>query len=133
MFGTLASLPGSNSLAAAKRTNVLALCPYASDRVRLRDIFRKHCVRLFEAVSWRDGEGLARYRPEIVICEAILPDGDWKLVLQGTSTLKDSPRVIVISSNANASLWVEVLNLGGYDLLSKPLVEEEVVRVVGPV
>lgn len=113
-------------------TNVLVLSPHAADHVRLREMFRKHRVRLLEALTLQEGiRGLLRHRPEVVICEAILPDGDWKLVLGQTSPLKNAPKLIVISSHATESLWVEILNLGGYDLLAKPLVEDEVVRVVG--
>lgn len=83
-------------------------------------------------MTWREGaETLMRHLPDVVICEDALPDGDWKLALGQTSPLKNAPRLIVVSSHANESLWVEVLNWGGYDLLSRPLVEDEVVRVVG--
>ena len=37
----------------------------------------------------------------------------------------------MISRQAHESLWAEVLNLAGYDVLPKPLVKDEVVRVVG--
>lgn len=36
----------------------------------------------------------------------------------------------MISRLADESLWAEVLNLGGYDVLPTPLVEDEVTRVV---
>jgi hypothetical protein len=35
-----------------------------------------------------------------------------------------------MSNQADESLWAEVLNLGGYDVLPKPLVRDEVKRVV---
>jgi PleD family two-component response regulator len=134
MFASRVPVPKSEQIGASKRraANVLVLCSHASDRVRLREIFRRHGVRLCEAVTWKDGtEVLARYRPQVVICEAFLPDADWKRVLGQISLLKDAPRLIVLSSHADESLWSEVLNSGGYDLLIKPLVEDEVVRVVG--
>jgi DNA-binding response OmpR family regulator len=110
---------------------VLLLCPLAEDRVRLNEMLRKHDLKLHEAVTWRQGaELVARFRPHVVICEAVLPDADWKQVVNRTSRQKDAPRVIVISSQADDFLWAEVLNLGGYDVLPKPLVQDEVVRVV---
>jgi DNA-binding NtrC family response regulator len=110
---------------------VLLLCPLAEDRARLSEMLRKYGLKLYEAVTWREGAGtLARHRPHVVICEAILPDADWKRVVNRTSRRKDAPRVIVISSQADDFLWAEVLNLGGYDVLPKPLVQDEVVRVV---
>jgi FixJ family two-component response regulator len=35
-----------------------------------------------------------------------------------------------MSRHADERLWAEVLNLGGYDLLAKPLEGDEVSRVV---
>jgi len=111
--------------------DVLALCPRAADRIRLREIFCKSDVNLHESETWREGtEALERCQPQIVICEATLPDADWREVLCRTSSLSDAPRMIVVSSQADESLWAEVLNLGGYDVLPTPLVEDEVVRVV---
>lgn len=116
----------------ASRAEVLAVCPRPEDRIRLHEIFREYHLALHEAVTWRDGaENLARHRPQVVICEARLPDADWKEVLDQTASLRDAPRLIVISSQADESLWAEVLNLGGYDVLPKPLVKDEVARVVG--
>ena len=116
----------------ARAPAVLALCPLAADRRRLREIFRGAPVNLRESATWREGtETLWRCRPQIVICEAILPDADWKEVLRRTESLAAAPRIIVVSSEADESLWSEVLNLGGYDVLPMPLVEDEVVRVVG--
>jgi DNA-binding NtrC family response regulator len=112
-------------------SRVLAVCPRPEDRVRLHEILRGHRFRLDEAVTWRDGARcLALNRPHVVICEATLPDADWKEVLGETASLSDAPRVIVISKLADESLWAEVLNLGGYDVLPTPLIEDEVTRVV---
>jgi hypothetical protein len=57
---------------------------------------------------------LTHCQPQVVVCEATLPDADWRQVLGRTSTLKNTPRVIVVSSQADESLWAEVLNLGGF-------------------
>lgn len=112
-------------------SRVLTICPQPEDRVRLHEILRGHRFRLDEAVTWRDGvKRLALNRPHVVICDATLPDADWKKVLGQTASLSDAPRLIVISRLADESLWAEVLNLGGYDVLPTPLVEDEVTRVV---
>jgi len=111
---------------------VLAISPHADDHVRLHEIFRKRAVKLYRASTWREAsQRLARDRPQVVICEAALPDADWTEVVGVTAWQRDAPRVIVISRLADESLWAAVLNLGGYDVLSKPLAQEEVVRVVG--
>jgi FixJ family two-component response regulator len=38
--------------------------------------------------------------------------------------------VIVAAHHADDRLWMEVLNLGGYNVLAKPLLEQEVFRMI---
>ena len=64
------------------------------------------------------------------MCEALLPDGSWKDLLVGMERTKASPVLVVTSNIADESLWAEVLNLGGYDVLAQPFDRAEVIRVV---
>jgi DNA-binding response OmpR family regulator len=73
---------------------------------------------------------LADSRISVVICEGVLPDDNWKDLLAGMGRAKASPVLVVTSSIADESLWAEVLNLGGYDVLAQPFDREEVIRVV---
>jgi DNA-binding response OmpR family regulator len=67
----------------------------------------------------------------LVICEALLPDGSWKDLLASERRARASYVLVVTSRVADESLWAEVLNLGGYDVLAQPFDREEVTRVVG--
>ena len=67
----------------------------------------------------------------VVICERDLPDGNWRDVMTQTDLMPQRPLLIVTSMFADERLWVEVLNLGGYDVLQKPFDEKEVVGMVG--
>jgi len=69
-------------------------------------------------------------RISVVICEALLPDGNWKDLLARMASAQASPVLVVTSKVADESLWAEVLNLGGYDVLAQPFDREEVARVV---
>ncbi len=63
----------------------------------------------------------------MVITECELAGGlSWRDLLAEI----DEMGVIVTSKVADERLWAEVLNLGGYDLLMKPLDPAEVLRVV---
>jgi DNA-binding NtrC family response regulator len=73
---------------------------------------------------------LCRSHPRVVVCERDLPDGDWRDVLEVTASLLSPPPVIVTSRLADDYLWAEVLNLGGYDVLAKPLDKQEVNRTL---
>ena len=73
---------------------------------------------------------LADSRISVVICETPLPDGSWKDLLACMARAKASSVLVVTSKLADESLWAEVLNWGGYDVLAQPFDREEVTRVV---
>ncbi len=66
----------------------------------------------------------------IILCECKLPDGSWSEILKKISGAAEEPLLIVTSRIADVSLWAEVLNLGGYDLLAKPFSRQEVRHVL---
>ena len=68
-----------------------------------------------------------------IFSESFLPDGSWKDLLELTSTLDKPPVLIVTSRLADDFLWSEVLNLGVYDVLLKPLVKDEVLRMLASI
>ena len=66
----------------------------------------------------------------IILCDCNLPDGNWSQILDRISGAAEQPLLIVTSRVADVSLWAEVLNLGGYDLLAKPFSRQEVQHVL---
>jgi DNA-binding response OmpR family regulator len=119
-------------LPSPENISILLVSPYREDHSSIGHILHhdgwhiSRCTSLKEAVTH-----LETNAPSIVICERDLPDGSWKDVLSYSETLKNPPLVLVASRHADESLWGEVLNLGGYDVLTKPFDCSEVTRVVG--
>jgi DNA-binding NtrC family response regulator len=72
---------------------------------------------------------LRRHCFAAVICESELIDGTWRDVLEELTTQAPPPPLIVTSFLADASLWAEVLNRGGFDVVRVPFEEEELARV----
>lgn len=72
---------------------------------------------------------LRRYRFAAVLCESELIDGTWRDVLEELATQVPALPLIVTSFLADASLWAEVLNCGGFDVVRVPFQEEELARV----
>jgi hypothetical protein len=65
-----------------KRANksgaVLVVCPEPETRGRLREMPCQNGLRMYEAGAWREATAsLVLRRPQIVLCEALLPDADW--------------------------------------------------------
>ncbi len=66
----------------------------------------------------------------VLIADSNLPDGTWRDLLRETDTIPSRPRVIIASRLADERMWTEVLDQGGFNVLEKPFVAEELFRVV---
>ena len=65
----------------------------------------------------------------IILIDSDLPGG-WKIFLQDVQARAHPPALIVLARVGDERLWAEVLNLGGYDVLAKPLDRAEVDYVI---
>jgi len=120
----------------SKRVNVqaplpvhklLSICPKTDDHDTLRCIVTDHDWRISSAGTLYDAlQKLISERFAVVFCEERLEDGSWTDLLHHPS---QSP-VVVTSRLADARLWGEVLNLGGYDVLAKPFNSREVLHLL---
>jgi CheY-like chemotaxis protein len=77
------------------------------------------------AVDGLQGSGVS-----IVLCGREGASCTWKDVLEHVGRFPAPPMVIVASRTADEYLWAEALNLGAYDVLSKPYHPAEVIRVL---
>ena len=113
-----------------KQSTLLAVTPYPADQQSLGDILRPHNWNITTVETWNEARTfLACADADVIMCECKLPDGMWRNLLNSLDTLGQHPPIVVISRDADESLWAEVLNLGGYDILQKPFDEMEVLRV----
>lgn len=58
------------------------------------------------------------------------PGTDWRVILQSLAASARPACVILVSRVADDNLLREVIRLGGYDVLPKPLREDAVARVL---
>jgi DNA-binding response OmpR family regulator len=102
--------------------------------VGLPDRDREQLERIFRHTNWELRAlptlalSLAQLPAPVVLCDRHLPDGSWRELLRQAHNWRNPPRVIVTSPAADNALWAEVLNLGGYDVLARPFVPDEVYR-----
>src|SRR5687768_14714457 len=127
-------VPGAS--AAFENIALLLVTPSADDENAVRKIIKtptispaiskiSRCAGVEETLQKLDS-----ITPAVVLCERDLPDGSWKAILNACEAMEKAPLVVVLSRHADDRLWAEVLNLGGYDVLSKPFDATEVTRVV---
>jgi DNA-binding NtrC family response regulator len=67
---------------------------------------------------------------QVILTEALLPDGTWLDVLGLARVLTPGLEVIVTDRFADARFWAEALNLGAYDLIAQPFAASEVQRIL---
>ncbi len=100
-------------------------------------ILAVYLAGLFEKFGWTVrlsadlGEArdfLADHRAAVVICEESLPDAAWQEAVFTLDAIPDPPMLVVIGRDK--SLLDEVLALGGFDVLTRPLREAEVIWTV---
>lgn len=110
---------------------VLAITPSDEDHEILRSIFFQSNWTIHAARNCVEASGfLSAHDIPVIICERTLPDGTWKDVFALAGALPKPAQVLVASRLADERLWAEVLNLGGYDVLLKPFVPDEVFRSI---
>jgi len=111
---------------------ILAILDRDSDVKGLREIVREWGARLHvrrTLAGFR--RQLDREPPDVVVSNASLQDhSDWKHVLHEIESAGGVQPLIITSRVADESLWAEVLNLGGFDVLAQPFDREEVTRIL---
>src|SRR5688572_32862964 len=109
--------------------SILLVSPYPKDQTDLRHVLHHARWKITHAANFSAAAVLLQEQtPSVVLCERNLPDGNWKDILEQASQQENPPNLLVISRHADESLWAEVLNEGGYDVLLKPFDVSEVTR-----
>ena len=72
---------------------------------------------------------LNKCRFSVVFTDVHLRDGSWRDVLSQTADLVDAPRIVVLATDVDPVLWAEVVSLGAYDVLARPLRKDEIRHV----
>jgi DNA-binding response OmpR family regulator len=110
----------------------LAISQFAEDLTFLQRMFNDADRKLLTANTRTEAVAQLRHeRIAVILCERDLIDGNWKDILSLLAPILNPPRLIVMSRRADHELWIEVLDMGGFDLLPAPLKEAEVVYAVG--
>ena len=75
-------------------------------------------------------EALKKMRTAVILCDRDLPGLDWRDALQTLAASRPDCPIVLTSSVNDEYLWDEVIHKGGYDVLAKPLQENQTVRAV---
>ena len=84
-------------------------------------------------VAHNGSKGLAKFNEfhfDIVLCDFRLGDKDGKDVLTKIKELKPKTIVIIITGYSDIKTAVDVIKLGAFDYITKPLIPDEVINVI---
>lgn len=84
-------------------------------------------------VAHNGAKGLAKFNEEhfdIVLCDYRLGDKDGKDVLLKIKEIKPKTIVIIITGYSDIKTAVDVIKLGAFDYITKPLIPDEVINVI---
>ncbi|MGD0500757.1 MAG: response regulator [Bryobacteraceae bacterium] len=113
------------------RSRILFVSGHREDARQLSQMLQSLPLFLDHAESLRQARAqLQRTEYDVVLTEALLPDGNWLDALHLVRECPQEPEVVVTDPQADARLWSEALNLGAYDLLAQPFYEPEVRRIL---
>lgn len=101
------------------------------DRSLITEICYRNQWDLFFANTCDEARQLLeRLKPQIILLDRDLADGDWRNALSAFASSSAGACTMLISRVADDYLWNEVVCNGGYDVLPKPLREQDVLRAV---
>ena len=110
---------------------VIGLAFTDKDRAVLAEVCsRRQWNVLFADTCDQARAALDQVKAPVILCDRDLPGGEWRDVVQALASFPHRACVILISRVVDDYLWNEVVQRGGYDVLLKPLREEDVVRAV---
>jgi DNA-binding NtrC family response regulator len=88
-------------------------------------------VRLLRAASLEEADLLlADGHCRVLLTEAAFPDGTWQDALALKRTRHPGAVLVVTAESAGEGLWLDALEQGAYDLVLKPFVADELLRVL---
>ncbi|RYY46241.1 MAG: sigma-54-dependent Fis family transcriptional regulator, partial [Chitinophagaceae bacterium] len=67
---------------------------------------------------------------DLVLCDFRLGDMDGKEVLQQIKAVQPAMPVVILTGYSDVKMAVEVMRLGAFDYITKPLVPEEIIKMI---
>jgi len=111
--------------------NIVALITDEQDRSLLAEVGARNQWQVhFTDNSTEAWRMLNQLKAPVVLCDRDLSGNEWRHAVRVLASSAHGACIILLSRVVDDYLWNEVTGSGGYDVLSKPLREQDVVRAV---
>ena len=122
---------GARAANGRKRVRVLAVMPYDGERNTLFEIAKQSNWHLEFAATCESAVNLLRDQQfAVILCDRDLPGCEWRDAMKVLVTNAQGACVILTSPVNDDYLWQEVIQRGGYDVLTRPLQEQRVLHTI---
>jgi DNA-binding NtrC family response regulator len=112
--------------------SLLAILPSTAERHAIRSLAERHGWRLTLAEALeRSTSDLAARHSGLLLYDRDTPGFEWREAIALLAWSSPSSCIILVSSVVDQYLWQEVVHLGGYDVVTKPLNAEALAHTVG--
>jgi len=113
------------------RITIVSLLLEDQDRSLIAEMCFENQWDVFFAKTCAEARQVSeQIKPHIVLLDRDLADGDWRNSLSACASSAAGACTMLISRVADDYLWNEVVSNGGYDVLRKPLRQQDVLRAV---
>jgi FixJ family two-component response regulator len=113
------------------RLEIVGLVADEQDRRLLAGLGSRNHWSVTFADNFETAQSLSvQLRASAILCDRDVPGREWWEVVEDLSQSRHRPCVLLVSRVVDDYLWNEVARRGGYDVLSKPLREEELARAI---
>ena len=111
-------------------SSVFLGCSDADYQVAARYLQASH-IRLLRAASLEEADLLlADGDCRVLLAEATFPGGTWQDAMALKRTRHPEAVLVVTAELADEGVWLDVLEQGAYDLILKPFVADELLRIL---
>ena len=129
--GSRPSVVPSDKTLQRDRVKIVSILLEDHDRSLIAEVSRQNRWDVFFARTCAEAcQVSAQIRPHVILVDRDLADGDWRTSLYACAASSSGACIMLISPVADDYLWNEVLSNGGYDVLAKPLRQQDVLRAV---
>ena len=113
------------------RVTIVSLLLEDQDRSLIAEVCYQNQWDVFVAKTCAQARQVSeQIKPHVILIDRDLADGDWRNALSACAASSEGACTMLISGVVDDYLWNEVVCNGGYDVLPKPLREQDVLRAV---
>jgi CheY-like chemotaxis protein len=110
---------------------ILCLLAEDQDRSLIADLCQSNPWEVFFATTRQEAEQvLQTLKPQIIFFDRDMAGQDWRGFVTGFAAASGRACIMLVSKVIDDYLWNELVSNGGYEVLRKPLREDQVSRAV---